>query len=727
MAQPDNAELDRWADEVLALCGSSHPREHVMADLRKTRSAEATINRIFDGQARSTTQVYYYWQNRLRLYRTPYHQPLLPLLCRLPSPTSYPHSLRSLQHGAFKGTLRDHPAHSGVQQTLQGNNRSDLASDSDTELLDLSGDVVRTKEEFTYTESVQLSASNEGDQRTSRLPRLGSDIMLSSQTSDVQSVVSIGTSQTDSMYDRGDSLGEEWDDSSDDDDILGITHSTASVGGSKEKSKRVFSEKGNASKKDQSISLLSSDDDEAAVNTKVKTDGKTGVAPSKLKRTSSVLSSDLAYDEPSSSQLSTGKRRSSGDLEDGQDGPKKKRRTKKTPEEIAAAALAKEEAKREKEEAKREKEKERERQKLLKQMEKEAKQEERKRQKEEKEKQKRLEAEEKKALRDANKIRMKEDCTSEMIVDMSQDFVAANGGPVITALQASGAKVQVVSLPSPISLRWRRRVTRVWDETKDCWVACCERIEEENHVLVRLEGEQLARLCTQPGGLVRHLATILGAVGKEKRVIYFIEGLDGYFKKVKKKMSAQFMAQARTLYDGGGGKTRGGCVVIDAPERHVVEEELLKLQLEGGGKVSIHHSKTGEEPASWIASFTKQIAMIPELKHRSEEAWQLKFGDSVKSGSTYTDTWSKMLQELSLLTENKAAAIIERYPTLRSLYEAYKRCPSEEQAQKLLANIQINNGTSVNPRLRNLGPVLSKRVYESMMVTDPKHSLTGGE
>jgi hypothetical protein len=49
-----------------------------------------------------------------------------------------------------------------------------------------------------------------------------------------------------------------------------------------------------------------------------------------------------------------------------------------------------------------------------------------------------------------------------------------------------------------------------------------------------------------------------------------------------------------------------------------------------------------------------------------------------------------MLQQIHLVTAPVAKAIIDRYPTVKSLYEAYGSCSTREQAENLLADITVS-------------------------------------
>ncbi|KAJ3047707.1 crossover junction endonuclease eme1, partial [Rhizophlyctis rosea] len=224
------------------------------------------------------------------------------------------------------------------------------------------------------------------------------------------------------------------------------------------------------------------------------------------------------------------------------------------------------------------------------------------------------------------------------------------------------------------------------------------------------------------------------------RIVILVDGLEKYFAARKRQVGKQFLDEVQAALPGGGPaataeggkKGRGGgrqkdMSLAKLPDRKELAEAVMDLQIMFGKRVVVHEVRPGEDVARWVAVFTAQVAQRPELSHRSEATYDIRFGDQIKSGTDHADTWSKMLQHVALCTEARAKAITARYPTLRSLYEAYLGCASVQDGEGLLAGVQINLGTSVNPRMRNLGPALSKRIYESVMVDNPGHSLTLGE
>ncbi|XP_035004067.2 crossover junction endonuclease MUS81 [Hippoglossus stenolepis] len=73
---------------------------------------------------------------------------------------------------------------------------------------------------------------------------------------------------------------------------------------------------------------------------------------------------------------------------------------------------------------------------------------------------------------------------------------------------------------------------------------------------------------------------------------------------------------------------------------------------------------------------------------------------------TVREVFARQLMQISGLSGDKAAAILEIYSTPYSLLTAYERCTSEAEKEKLLSSIRYGK------LKRNLGPALSKTVYQ---------------
>uniref|UniRef100_A0A4W6C866 Crossover junction endonuclease MUS81 n=1 Tax=Lates calcarifer TaxID=8187 RepID=A0A4W6C866_LATCA len=73
---------------------------------------------------------------------------------------------------------------------------------------------------------------------------------------------------------------------------------------------------------------------------------------------------------------------------------------------------------------------------------------------------------------------------------------------------------------------------------------------------------------------------------------------------------------------------------------------------------------------------------------------------------TVREVFARQLMQISGLSGDKAAAILEQYSTPHSLLSAYEQCRSEAEKEKLLSSIRYGK------LKRNLGPALSRTVYQ---------------
>ena len=69
--------------------------------------------------------------------------------------------------------------------------------------------------------------------------------------------------------------------------------------------------------------------------------------------------------------------------------------------------------------------------------------------------------------------------------------------------------------------------------------------------------------------------------------------------------------------------------------------------------------------------------------------FDINFGDKIKSGKDFKDTWKSILITFRDVSEDKAESIMKVYPTFASLWEGYKKCSSTAEAKKLLSSVEV--------------------------------------
>ncbi|XP_054609612.1 crossover junction endonuclease MUS81 [Dunckerocampus dactyliophorus] len=85
---------------------------------------------------------------------------------------------------------------------------------------------------------------------------------------------------------------------------------------------------------------------------------------------------------------------------------------------------------------------------------------------------------------------------------------------------------------------------------------------------------------------------------------------------------------------------------------------------------------------------------------------EFNYGAIKNKSQTVREAFARQLMQVSGLSGDKAAAILENYSTPQSLLKAYEKCKSEAEKEKLLSTIQYGR---LN---RNLGPALSRTLYQ---------------
>ncbi|XP_030636257.1 LOW QUALITY PROTEIN: structure-specific endonuclease subunit MUS81 [Chanos chanos] len=80
---------------------------------------------------------------------------------------------------------------------------------------------------------------------------------------------------------------------------------------------------------------------------------------------------------------------------------------------------------------------------------------------------------------------------------------------------------------------------------------------------------------------------------------------------------------------------------------------------------------------------------------------------------TVREVFARQLMQISGISGDKAAAILEHYGTVCSLLKAYEQCPSEADKEKLLSSVKYGK------LQRNLGPALSRTIYQLYCTPGP--------
>ncbi|KAJ3060066.1 putative monocarboxylate transporter mch1, partial [Podochytrium sp. JEL0797] len=273
----------------------------------------------------------------------------------------------------------------------------------------------------------------------------------------------------------------------------------------------------------------------------------------------------------------------------------------------------------------------------------------------------------------ANKLRTKQISATEMTLHLDPTFITTlpGGAKILDAVQEAGCRISMTPQPIPTALQWTRTVTRVWNAEREVWVPCESRIEKEPYVLVRVAASEFSKvvLVGEVVGVSSYLENVRRLYGREVKPVIFLEGVKDLIKHRTRSMNSMIQKDVRMMGGGSGGRAPRTAERVASKED--IDAALLWMQM--CGDCFVQQSEGMEETCSLISSFTTSIAMIPERRSRSEQQLKLNFGDTVKSGTSTQDCWRRILMEIKPLAESVANTILTQYPTYRSLMDTYRR------------------------------------------------------
>lgn len=130
------------------------------------------------------------------------------------------------------------------------------------------------------------------------------------------------------------------------------------------------------------------------------------------------------------------------------------------------------------------------------------------------------------------------------------------------------------------------------------------------------------------------------------------------------------------------------------------------------------HTEDEKGTAQLLVALAKKMGILTDNTEPSEEILVMRGGcvekKAIRKGLLRMSAFFPVtLQLIDGVSEKRAVAIVQKYPTLRSLYNAYGESDSP---RSLLANIEIP-GTGSN-KSKKLGDALSARIYDLLYCND---------
>ncbi|CDZ96279.1 EME1, MMS4 [Phaffia rhodozyma] len=277
-------------------------------------------------------------------------------------------------------------------------------------------------------------------------------------------------------------------------------------------------------------------------------------------------------------------------------------------------------------------------------------------------------------------------------------------------------------------IRFRRRLRARYDELLKRFLPLeAEEIVPETTALIYLSTPELVSLVREDDllDLPRELRKELG-LGIKAQVMICVQGFNGWARKYRNRENREFAAMIRGRLEAppdemtgrrtgrAGRKTNrvGTATEVTDVTPEMIEKALVRLQI--AESCFLMHSETDSQMLEGIISTVGDVAIRP---YKLIEKTHLSFhpDKSFRRGSSFGDTYRKMLEQIPRVTPATSSAVVEEYPTLRTLMDAWDRLAQEGQdeteGQTLISELLIQNNKTGIPNKRKINQATSKRVY----------------
>jgi hypothetical protein len=312
----------------------------------------------------------------------------------------------------------------------------------------------------------------------------------------------------------------------------------------------------------------------------------------------------------------------------------------------------------------------------------------------------------------------------EIYVHVDSNLTNSVGGKVIREqleLHLDQSKITICDLPIAHSIRWLRHLPLDyvrWLEQQSGQSSQNSRssdviMELTNYCLIRIPGDTMIELI-QANSLVSYVQAVKSLLletpsttlelyddnTKPLCLILLVEGLHSYIKSIEQARYKRVMADVNKT--GKSKKAKND----DVPALANIERALLEIQLIHG--VRIFETANAASTVQFIAQMTKNLAEAPYKKRTS--VLDFKTSASAPSSSEngrkkpkLSEVWRRQLTEIPSVSEKIANVVANKYPTVKSLINAYDKCTGN--GENMLKDLQVD-------QKRKVGPAASKSIYD---------------
>ncbi|KAK5581229.1 hypothetical protein RB653_001259 [Dictyostelium firmibasis] len=306
----------------------------------------------------------------------------------------------------------------------------------------------------------------------------------------------------------------------------------------------------------------------------------------------------------------------------------------------------------------------------------------------------------------------KETCLAETFIIFDKNLESEIGiDDIKTQLESKTTNIEFVHSSIPFSIRFLRRYSNndQHDSNGDQDINFNEdnkTIETyENFVILKYSAKMLTQLI-QNNDLIEK-------INKVKRdnptcnITLLIESLDSHLLQISKSISKQ------TIQRGLSDKNLNAITMNLPPTKVTIEKILVQIQMDFS--ITIRTIENRNDVVNFLSKSFQTIALLP--LRSDDQLFEGFCADSIKKRrqTSLSDTWSNQLCQITGVSSNIARGIVSKYPTIATLLSFYGDSSSEQEKENLLKDVKIdqNRGT------KNLGPVLSSKIYHIFSSKDP--------
>lgn len=270
----------------------------------------------------------------------------------------------------------------------------------------------------------------------------------------------------------------------------------------------------------------------------------------------------------------------------------------------------------------------------------------------------------------------------------------------------------------PFSVVWYHKVTGV--EIVNNKVQKVEREELQNYLLLfltksffidRVNGSMQRRKkigvsCEQT--LLDYVANIK-SIFPLMKITCVTLGLEDYFReKAEDRKKRKDSQVPKSVKDGQ---------TLKNVSRKDIEEAIIEVQLQADVNFKLLDKLS--QFVDLLSMYTKAIAEAPLKRERHQQqgfSWYADADSScpvriAKDGTGLINLWQQQICQFQNVGKEVAQAIAAEYPSPMRLMEAYRKCTTQQQAEKLLQDIVVRRGFGPLSTTRRIGPELSYKIY----------------